>query len=234
MSLQYRQELVARKMLARLQVVFGPQDHEYRTVTPADFPDLNPVFYDEMQNWFESHGYCQLGDCEDLTLSRVYKESPELTRVMVDKDQIICASFYQSRTNRGRFFRVRKMLSLQTEFLDGTYVATANIAGIGELAYAPAIDMLKLPIDTDWQLLLSAHAERISGKLKSNHPPAVPVGSIHEGIGLANRMHAVQASFRRELGYLTRDEYTAMHGGRLSKIEEGVWEQFERVRQGLC
>jgi hypothetical protein len=231
MSFKNRLEETALQTLARLQVVYGPEPHEYRAATLDEFPQLDRTFYDRMQIWFESCGFRYLGDCDNVTLSRVYPEKRTLIRRMVGKDDTVCVAIYHIRTTGRRFFRVHRIIDLETEFSDATFMRTSNVADAARLSPVPGIDHLNLASDIEPRLLLLAHMDRMSQKHSSiPSTTTTAVRTIEEAYAFQQRMHAIAAKARREAGYITREEFSNIKGRSLSENEERLVEQIEQIK----
>jgi hypothetical protein len=231
MSFQKRRKQAAYKMLAQAGVIYGPDPHEYRDAIIDEFPQLDRDFYDGMRGWFECRGFRYLGDCENLTLSRVFPTMRTLIRRMVGADGTICVALHDLRTIRKEIVRHRKTIDLETELSDGTFVVTNNSGLSGMFSAVPSIADLLLPLDTEPELLLRTHTDRIAEIL--NVRPGIAetrVGMMEEAFRFQHRLHALKATLRRAFGYPTREDFEKMKGRPLTIDEEGLVEEIEKLK----
>ncbi|MGD0140546.1 MAG: hypothetical protein ABSD28_16890 [Tepidisphaeraceae bacterium] len=231
MSLQKRQAEAALRMVSKAQVVFGPHRHEYRAATLNEFPELDRGFYDRLRDWFESRGYSYLGDCENVTLSSVYPDKRTVIRRMVGELGTVCVDLHHIRIVRKNFRRDHKTVDLETGFIDGTFVLTSNALDSARLSPVPTIDHLKMPRDIEPELLLLAHRDRIAQRLSEKSDiAAIRVQTMEEAYEFQHRLHAIAAKFRREEGYITREDIEQIKGRALTRTEEGIVSELEKLK----
>lgn len=124
-----------------------------------------------------------------------------------------------------------KVLDLETWFSDGAFVCTSNAEMAGKLDSPPAIDALRLPAGTTWDMLLETHQRRV-GKYLAAHPGVKPVRL--EGMADVRRaqdeQQRIKAEFRKRTG-LSKTELERMAGtqGRgVDRLHDALTEQRER------
>ncbi len=69
--------------------------HEYRVVDASvDFPGVDHVSYEALEQLLRQEGFVLLGDIEDVTVTRKYPLMRTFIRKMVSADGTITASLY--------------------------------------------------------------------------------------------------------------------------------------------
>jgi hypothetical protein len=143
----------------------------------------------------------------------------------------ISVSLHSLRTKRNGFPPHLKTIELETELSDGTFVVTSNTLEAAPLPPVPLVDSLKFPRDTDSELLLQAHSDRIAKRLGAPIGiSATTVSTVEEAYKFQQRLHAIVATNWRERGYLTREDFAKIKGRSLSVDQEGMVEEFEKLK----
>lgn len=219
----------AREILAHLQALYVPK-HEYVSVRDTDFPHLDLRFYQRARTELEAAGFLHLEDCEDRTLATVPGNVllPVLIRVMVSADGAFTAGIYHARIKplwlRALLFVLRKLpgrtVDLETEFADGSFVCTSNALGASAIKLPPLVRCEYLPRQTPLPRLLARHRERVAARQAEAGVPPRRLTSIADVRASQNRMNALKAAYRGEIGGITQEELEQLAvGGRAQAAE---------------
>ena len=124
-----------------------------------------------------------------------------------------------------------KVLDLETWFSDGRFVCTCNAEMAGKLESPPAIDALRLPAGTTWDMLLETHQRRVNQYLAA-HPGVKPVKL--EGMADVRRaqdeQQRIKADFRKQIG-LSKTELERFAGApsrEVDRLHDALTERRER------
>lgn len=220
-----------------IDALFGGE-HEYRQVTPADFPNADLGFYDRVQRELEQLGFHRLADVEDVTLSRVYPETRTFVRVMVDDAALIRAGAFHLRARGGLtgvfsalgvIPRHIHVVELVTELPRGRFLVTAPTRGLDRLDPPPEAQVERLPPATSVRQLVEHHRRRIQEHLRTHaaHTP-VTMDSYEAVIASVQRGHVVASRHRQRLGRLSKDELERMTGQPLDEEESAMLREVRR------
>ncbi len=217
------------RLREEIDALFGGE-HEYRTVTPADFPYADVAFYDRIQRELEAQGFRKVSDVEDLTLSRVYPERRTFVRLLVDDAALIRVGAFHLRARGGMVGlfaaigvvpRDLYVVELVSELPRGRFLITAPTKGLDRLDPPPAMAVDRLPPGTPLAELVAHHRRRIAEHLR-RHPVHSPVElRDHDGVmASVQRGHVVASVHRQKVGRLSKDELERMTGAPLGEEEE--------------
>jgi hypothetical protein len=217
-------------------------EHEYRQVTPADFPYADISFYDRVQRELEALGFRRVADIEDLTLSRVYPESRTFVRVLVDDAALIRAGAFHLRPRGGLVGlfsaigvipRHIHVVELVTELPRGRFLVTAPTRGLDRLDPPPEAQVERLPPSTTTRALVERHRERVAAHLRAHagHSP-VPMDGYDSVVASVQRGHVAASRHRQKIGRLSKDELERMTGQPLDDEESAMLSEVQRKTPG--
>src|SRR5688500_5561608 len=177
--------------IIRTQKALYAEQHEFRTVRPDEIRGLDLAFYDRTEQFFRSQQFKLLADVEDVTATREFPKMRTFLRVMSGDGGATQLAFYHIKM-RG-FYRLLqtfgvlpknlKMIDLETEMSDGTFIVTANSQGSDTTGAVPGVARFQHPLDTPPGDLLKMHREQVQQSCRRD--PAlqpVRVGTIQEMI----------------------------------------------------
>ncbi len=213
-------------------------EHEYRQVTPGDFPYADVEFYDRVQRELEALGFRRVADLEDLTLSRVYPDRRTFVRVLVDDAALIRAGAFHLRARGGMVGlfaaigvvpRDLHVVELVTEVPRGRFLITAPTKGLDRLDPPPEVQIDRLAPGTPLAELVAHHRRRIGEHLRRN-PVQSPVEVRDHDSVLASvqRGHVAASAHRQKVGRLSKDELERMTGGPLDLQDEELLHEVRR------
>jgi hypothetical protein len=187
------------------KAIYGCEPYEYRMVQPSEFPELDCEFYDRARSWFETRGFRFLGDRENVTLSRIVPSSRTFIRTMVSADGTIVGCACHVKLQNARGFRTEaRVIELETELSDGTFVSTSNAWAATRNRPVPGIEAERFPEETPADELLRIHGERLASIVESrSHLVDTQLQTIDDVIRFQRRMQAVAAKHMRSLGHMT-------------------------------
>lgn len=219
-------EKAAHEILANIEATYQAT-HDYRTVNAKSFKHLDLGFYDRTARILENHGFRTLADVEDATITAAPGVlMPVLIRSLLSRDGTIMASLYHPRI-KGLFIRFvmwilrqtpGKVVDMETEFTDGSFVLTSNAASAAAMELPSLISGEYHPFKTTAHEIHQRHLLRVAAHLESR--PGVTARTItthDELVASQNRQNAIKAAFRGEIGGITREELE-----RLSTFGKGL------------
>lgn len=206
----------AGRTLDRMKKIFCGGPHEYRKVSPAEFPRLDHQFYRQKQVELERLGFRFLADVEDVTLARTNPNIRTFVRSMISEDGTIMSAVYDARPRQpfmrllqlvGTLPRDLRNLDLETEFSDGSFVCVSTSSLAGRMKHPPEIKTIFLPQATPVPQLLETQRFRVSYYMRE-HPGLQPLRfTSHEEVRAAqNRMNEIKSRYRASIGYMAPGE----------------------------
>jgi hypothetical protein len=229
----------AREILKRIEATYVPT-HRYQTVDEKDFRHLDLGFYGKTQAWLEQKGFRFLCDKEDLTIS----EAPgnvfhrTMIRVMVSSDDKIATALYHPKIKplwlRILLFvlgkRLGRIVDFETEFADGSFVCTSNALVASALSLPKQIDVEYHPAKTAIGALLERHLVRITEHAKNCKTPARSHRTNDDVVAMQNRMNALKAAYRGEIGGITKEELDRLSPNRPELTNE-VYAEISKLNE---
>lgn len=205
----------AKDILEMIRSVYIPS-HDYQSVDLKDYPHIDSRFYSNTKTLLESEGFIHLGDQEDMSLANAkgnfFKRVP--ARCMISNDGVIMAACYHAKLSpiwlRVLLFilrkKVGKTIDFESEFQDGSFVCTSNAALAGAIKNPPIIHSEFHAVDTPCVGLLQRHRERVVKHIQNFCVSPRRIQTISEQRESQNRMNAIKAAFRGELGSISLEE----------------------------
>ncbi len=230
----------AARIEEEMAAVYGGE-HEYREVSPGEFPHLDIGFYDRAAAELERCGFRRIADIEDLTLSRAHPHLRTFIRTMLDEAGLIRVAIVHMRP-RGLLVwllqaarlvpRHIKLVELVTEAPAGRFLSTAPTKGVDHMTPPAEFLIEKYPIDTPIRQLLERHRERLQ-ELVAKEPHLTPVYLADLGDLLASvqRGNIILSRFRQQIGGLTREELEHIAARPLSESDEELLREVRRRQQ---
>jgi hypothetical protein len=141
--------------------------------------------------------------------------SAVLIRSMVSRDGTVMAALYHPHIKR---FWMRALLwvlrqlpgnvtDMETECTDGSFVVTSNAASAAAMENPPLVATEYLPARTSPLDVYARHTQRLAEHLAARPNVQARVVRTHEDlVASQNRMNAVKAAYRGEVGAITREE----------------------------
>lgn len=209
-------EKTAHEILAMLEATYQPT-HRYVPANAADFRHLDLKFYDRTAELLGARGFRLLPDMEDRTITEAPNSvmSAILIRSLISRDGTVVAALYHPHL-RSIFLRLvlwvlRKLpanvTDMETECSDGSFVVTSNAASAMMIDHPPIIATEYLPAGTAALEVYTRHTQRLAEHLATR--PGVHarvINTAEEMVDAQNRMNAIKAAYRGELGAISREE----------------------------
>jgi hypothetical protein len=209
-------EKSAHEILAMLEATYQPT-HRFVPAHAADFRHLDLTFYDRTAALLAGRGFRLLSDMEDRTITEAPHSvmSAILIRSLISRDGTVLAALYHPHL-RSMFLRVvlwvlRKLpanvTDMETECSDGSFVVTSNAASAAMIDDPPLIAAEYLPAGTAPLDVYARHTQRLAEHLAAR--PGVHarvIDSTEKMVASQNRMNAIKAAYRGELGAISREE----------------------------
>lgn len=209
-------EKAAHEILASLEATYQAT-HRYVRVKPTDFPHLDISWYEKTTRLLATKGFRAVADVEDKTITEAPGTvlSAILVRALASRDGTVVAALYHPHI-RKLWVRVLlwilrktpgKVVDMETEFSDGSFVATTNAASAGVLENGPMIQAEFLPFTTTPLEVHARHMARVAEHL-AQRPGVAPrvMTSYEDMLASQHRMNALKAAYRGEVGGITKAE----------------------------
>ena len=140
---------------------------------------------------------------------------PVLIRSMLSKDGAIMTALYYPRIKplgvRILLWMLGKLpgkvIDMETEFQDGSFVLTSNAAGAAAIDLPTLISAEHMPAKSSVLGVLQRHIVRVTAHAAAR--PGVTskkIATHAELLASQNRMNALRAAFRGEIGGITKEE----------------------------
>ncbi|MDB6172561.1 MAG: hypothetical protein JWL59_1872 [Chthoniobacteraceae bacterium] len=227
-------EKAAEQILAHTRAVYQPQ-HDYAAADQNDFKHLDLKWYAKAAEKLQERGFRLLGDQEDRTITNApggYLK-PVMLRVLVSADGMIIATLYHPKPVlwlRILFFVLGKSLAktidFESESEDGTFVSTSNAEAAAAIQLPPGISMRYLPKQTTLEALYTCQRETLN---QTPQKTFKRFQSLEEIIKAQDRMNAIKAAFRQEIGEVSREEIERSVGSR-DDSTESVYQEIQDLR----
>lgn len=221
----------AAEELAQLQKNLYSGAHAYRAATPADMRGLDARFYDSTTAALTAAGYRHLADVVDETGARAARWARAVIRVMLSSDGTVTGGIYHVKISgfprllqiAGLISRNMRIVSLETELDDGTFVATGNDRESNTTGEVPGIARRQLPARTSPADLLREHASIVMDTL-ATRPGVRPLAfrTLQEAMDSQNRSEELKTAHRRSPGFDHVAEFERTAGRPLKPAERAA------------
>lgn len=231
-------ESAAARILSQIQATYVPT-HNYVEVSSDEFRHLNLRFYERTLSDLAKMGFRHLTDFEDTTLTNVPGTIfPRIMiRSMLSPDGTIMAAAYDLKVKM--LWRVvltllrqklKPVIDFETEYSDGTFVVTSNGEAASSMKTPPMIIAEYLPAGTPVKEVFARHLRCLEAVEAVNPSATRRSFANREEIVLAqNRMNAIKAAYRQELGGISVEELRAAFG-RQSDVSSRIREKIQEMR----
>lgn len=229
----------AKKIHGQLESLYAGL-HEFREITPRDFPHIDPGFYDECERWLAGQGFRKLADIEDVTLTKVYPNLRTFLRVFVSRDGSVVAACYD--INPKGWMKLAQLcrlvpqsfrtLDLETEFVNGAFLRTSNALGKQMMDAPPSISQNLLPDTTPYPDLLQAHVYAVNEWRTADEGFAPRLHTtLNDVMAMQHREQDITNAWRKEIGYVTSEEMKRMAGKGSQKSAEQVMREISKINE---
>ena len=214
--------------------------HEFRAADPRDYSGADLGFYERAQKTLERNGFRFLGDVEDVTATREFPQMRSFLRVMSGDEGAVMAAIYHVKL-RGLFRLMQffgavpkqlKMVDLETELSDGTFIVTCNSKGADTTGAVPKIARFQYSIETTPEELLRLHREQIQqAQIREPRLVPVPARTLNEVLAAQNRLQEIKNAHKQKMGYMDQRELQNISGGEWSPQMQEVADEIERRKR---
>jgi hypothetical protein len=209
-----KHEKSAAEILASIEAIYVPT-HQYARVQASQFRHLDLAFYDKALADLQALGYRHVADVEDLTISNAPRNLMKriMIRTLLSRDGTVMAGAYHPKLKllwaillRLLGMRQKPVIDLETEFDDGAFVCTSNASFAAAIQSPPLVLVEYLPSGTQASVLLDCHEQSVQAYIETTGSAPRTVSTHEELIQAQDRMHAIKAAYRNEVGGVTREE----------------------------
>ncbi len=209
-------EQAAHNILAMIEATYQPA-HEYVPADPKRFGHLDQGFYTRTARQLESNGFRTVATVEDRTITNTPNGvlMPVMIRCLLSKDGTVMAALYHPRIKKLGLrlflwlFRKLpgKVVDMETEFSDGSFVVTSNAASAAAIALPALISAEYLPATANVHEVHTLHTARVAAHLAEREGVhALAIATHPQLVASQNRMNAIKAAYRGEIGGITKEE----------------------------
>ena len=226
---------VVESMMKLNQGLYG-KVHEFREADEDDYDSADRARYDAAARELAAAGFRHLGDVVDATISEMGLPSPVI-RVLSAPDGSASAGLYHlpdPSSPGGGGGDEPITCDLESEFSDGTFLATNNTAGRDLTTPAPPVERRQHPPETPLAELVRLHQQEVQ-KLLAAKPgaSAVPLHTLADVMKMQKRLQAAKNAFREQIGYVDAAEVRriAERTEGAEGITEPVVEAVEQIKR---
>ncbi|MEO6436544.1 MAG: hypothetical protein ABIP55_12405 [Tepidisphaeraceae bacterium] len=214
--------------------------HEFRQADPREFRGADLAFYDNTQKYLERQGFRALGDVEDVTATREFPQMRSFLRVLSGDAGAVTAAVYHVNL-RGLFRLMQffgavpkqlKIIDLETELSDGTFLVTCNFKGADTTGPVPRITRFQYSSETTAEELLRLHREQVE-QARRRDAAVVPVlaRTLEEVLASQNRLQEIKNAHKQKMGFMDSKELESIAGQWTPQVQEVADEIERRKRQ---
>lgn len=227
----------AQKLLTQQKSLYSGK-MEHAEVHPKDFPWLDESFYDDVSRRMAYARFRCVGDFECLTISRLFPSMRTFSRSFVGHAGTIKAGACHVKTRRLMSVssvlhfipKNIQILEFGSEFDDHTFLITHNCADLDSCPECPGITAEQLDPSTPLEQLLSHHRKRLQSIMEERKVQPIRFSTKDDIFASQDRMHELKSRHTRRIGYVTRDQFEAIAGGKLSSGQREFVDDFEKAR----
>jgi hypothetical protein len=124
-----------------------------------------------------------------------------------------------------------KMIDLETELSDGSFIVTANSRGSDTTGAVPRVARFQHPLETPAFDLLTLHRDQVEQAMRRD-PTLQPVrvNTLDELIASQHRLQAIKNEHKASMGYMDAKEFRQIAGKDSAAVREMAAE-FERRKR---
>lgn len=211
---------------------------EYADANPADFNWLDLPFYEDVTAKMSQLTFRHVGDVECITATRQFPGMRSFLRLFVGDGGSVMAACYHVKA-RGVFGllalirvipRHMRVVEFESEFSDQTFLGTTTAPRKLIIGSFPGITNICMDLEVGEAEVLSKHREELGRIVNERGVQPVRLMSKADLLASQDRMHALKSAYKKNRGYVTREEFAGMAGGKLSSAHMKYVEEFERIR----
>lgn len=236
---RYQMKRGAKNIIKTQKAIYSTQ-HEYRRITPEEFPFLDRQFYDDVRKWLEQDGFDTLGDYENVTLTAAMPKMRSFLRSFSGDRGNIIAACYHFR-NRGfsrfllRLFKIpssAKVVEFETEFTDGSFLLTGNSLEMDRTGPVPGLKRVQLPMASPWPDILAAHRRQLQIDMGLNPDlKPRPLRTVEDVIAAQHRQQEIKNRHKKSIGYMDTNELRHIAGDRLANTVESTMKEVDKLKE---
>ncbi|MBN1346397.1 MAG: hypothetical protein JXQ73_27160 [Phycisphaerae bacterium] len=227
----------ARKMLDQQKAIYSGT-LEYADASPHDFPWVDTFFYDDVSARMAQAGFRYVGDIQCVTANKQYPSMRTFLRCFIGGGGTTMAAAYHVKMRGAlRLLALLRVVAkdiraveFESEFTDHTFLTTSNLAGLNPFTSYAGITTHQHPPGTPLEELLADHREAVRDIVAQREVTPVRVSTKKEMLASQDRMHVLKSSHAKSHGYVSRDQFEAIAGRKLSKGQRRFVETFEALR----
>lgn len=187
---------------------------EYRPIARGEFPRVDREWYDLNRAFLEGEGYRFFADVELMNWRKVQDNPRSFYRVMGSSDCSVSVSMilsdypplYRIATSLAGFKKTSIEYSVESE--DGRFFMVASSFGQNHMSMPPEMTVHSLEAGLDIESVHVAF-ETLYAEFIAGNPDFIPLRMLSgwEILDSDKRQYALNAAFRRKVGYFTVEEY---------------------------
>jgi hypothetical protein len=227
--------------IIRMQKALYAEPHEFAAVRPGEIRGLDLDYYDRTQQFFATRQFKLLGDVEDVTATNEFPQMRTFVRAMTGDAGATQVAIYHLKM-RGWYRLLQtfgvlpknlKIVDLETELSDGSFIVTANTKESDTTGAVPRVARFQYPLATPPQHLLEHHREQVQQAcIRDPSLEAVPVNTLDEMIASQHRLQAIKNAHKASFGYMDGKELRNIVGEDNDAVRDVAAELERRRREG--
>jgi hypothetical protein len=234
---RWRTRRRAKKTLTQQKAIYSGE-MEFADASPRDFPWLDESFYDDVSDMMRHSGFRFIADLECVTATRQFPGMRTFLRCFIgDADTTAAATYHVRLRGKLRILALLgaipkeiRAIEFETEFTDRTFLCTNNLAGRNPFADCPAITSNQLDYNTPFDELLAKHRETFAEILATRGVEPICIHSRQDALASQSRMHAIKSAHRKQVGYVTPQQFEQLAGHELTPPQQDFVREFEKLR----
>lgn len=181
--------------------------HELLPADPDAFPGVPREGYTMVGAELSEMGFRRLGSMEDRTVSEALPAMRTYLDVYTNATGDIFCATYRVQTPEIE----QQIVDFESQFEDGTFLATTNSLAAAWMTPAPQIDTEIMDAYASTGRISMRHRERLA-EARERGRLTKTVSSLEEVLQTQRAFSAFEVEHRQSVGYMTYDELLAMSG----------------------
>ena len=207
-----KEQDLAQELLQAMQSLYVPQ-HTFQQVDGKTFRKVDQKHYQRTQIILEKLGFRRVADIEDITVTQSNPANRTFIRVFLSSDRTIVSACYHFPLA----WLVRllqwvglapcggKVIDLETELSDGSFIVTSNTQEMDTTADIPGVHRQQFPHNTTAETLLSQHRAKLREFVQRGIQP-LKQNNYAEIEAAQHRLQAIKSGYRASVGFVTNED----------------------------
>lgn len=232
-----KEQELAQELLNTMQSIYVPQ-HTFQPVDAKTFRKVDQKYYQRTQTTLEKLGFHKIADIEDVTVTQVNPANRTFIRVFLNSDRTIVGACYHFPLSwLVRLFqwiglapRGGKVIDLETELSDGSFVVTSNSLEMDTTADVPGVHRQQFPHNTTAEILLQQHRTKLRAFIQQGIQP-LRQNNYAEIEAAQHRLQAIKSGYRTSVGFVTDEDIDRTANSHQKEAAEVLKKALQDIKQ---